>query len=67
MGGILRDNLGEGHCESRISARQWGVNFCREAFRGLAGRSGMCFRLPEKGVEFKEVAVMTALAILAVL
>ena len=27
MGGILRDNLGEGNCESKIAARQWGVNF----------------------------------------
>ena len=26
LGGILRDNLGEGHCESKIAARQWGVN-----------------------------------------
>ena len=40
MGGILRDNLGEGNCESKIAARQWGVNFCREASRCLAGPSG---------------------------
>ena len=26
LGGILRDNLGEGDCESKIAARQWGVN-----------------------------------------
>ena len=37
---ILRDNLGEVNCESRIAARQWGVSFCREASRCLAGRSG---------------------------
>ena len=24
MGGILRDNLGEGNRESKIAARQWG-------------------------------------------
>ena len=41
MGGILRDNLGEGNCESKIAARQWGVNFCREASRCLAGPSGL--------------------------
>ena len=28
LGGILRDNLGEGNCESKVAARQWGVNFC---------------------------------------
>ena len=39
LGGILRDNLGEGTCESKIAARQWGVNFCREASRCLAGPS----------------------------
>ena len=33
---FLRGNLGEGNCESRIAARQWGVNFCREASRCLA-------------------------------
>ena len=27
LGGILGDNLGEGNCESKIVARQWGVNF----------------------------------------
>ena len=27
LGGILRHNLGEVHCESKIAARQWGVNF----------------------------------------
>ena len=31
MGVILRDNLGEGNCESGIAARQWGVKFCSEA------------------------------------
>ena len=41
MGGILRDNLAEGNCESKIAARQWGVNFCREASRCLAGPSGL--------------------------
>ena len=40
LGGILRDNLGEGNCESKIAARQWGVNFCREASRCLARLSG---------------------------
>ena len=40
LGGILRDNLGEGNWESKIAARQWGVNFCREASRCLAGSSG---------------------------
>ena len=39
LGGILRGNLGEGNCESR----QWGVNFCREASRCLAGPSGPLF------------------------
>ena len=38
--GILRDNLREGNCESKIAARQWGVDFCREASRCLAGPSG---------------------------
>ena len=37
---ISRDNLGEGNCESKFAARQWGVNFCREASRCLAGPSG---------------------------
>ena len=37
---FIRDNLGEGNCDSKIAARQWGVNVCREAFRGLAGHSG---------------------------
>ena len=27
LGDILRDNLGEGNCKSKIAARQWGVNF----------------------------------------
>ena len=27
MRGILRGNLGEGNCGSKIAARQWGVNF----------------------------------------
>ena len=40
FGGILRDNLGEGNCESKIAARQWGVNFRCEASRCLAGPSG---------------------------
>ena len=31
---------GEGSCESKIAARQWGVNFCCEASRCLAGPSG---------------------------
>ena len=40
LGGILRDNLGEGNWESKIAARQWRVNFCREASRCLARPSG---------------------------
>ena len=40
LGGILRGNLGEGNCESKLAARQWGVNFCREALRCLARPSG---------------------------
>ena len=28
LGGILRDDLGEGNCESKTAARQWGANFC---------------------------------------
>ena len=40
LGGILRDSLGEGSCESKIAARQWGVNFYREASRCLAGPLG---------------------------
>ena len=40
FGGILRDNLGKGNWESKIAARQWGVNFCREASRCLVGPSG---------------------------
>ena len=39
LGGNLRDNLGEGNWESKIAAIQWGVNFCREASRCLAGPS----------------------------
>ena len=39
FGGILGDNLGEVNCESKIVARQWGVNFCRETSRCLAGPS----------------------------
>ena len=27
LGGILRDNLGEGNCESKIAGRQWGSQF----------------------------------------
>ena len=41
VGGIVRENLCEGICESKIAARQWGVNFCREALRCLAGPSGL--------------------------
>ena len=41
LGGISRDNLGEGNCEPKNAARQWGVNFCREASRCLAGPSGI--------------------------
>ena len=41
FGGILGDNLGEGNCESKVVVRQWGVNFCRETSRCLAGPSGL--------------------------
>ena len=34
-------HLGEGNWESKIAARQWGVNFCREASRCLARPSGL--------------------------
>ena len=44
LGGILRDNLCEGNCASKIAARQWGVKFCREASRCLAGPSGQVSR-----------------------
>ena len=39
LGGISGDNLGEGHCESKIVSRQWGDNFCRETSKCLAGLS----------------------------
>ena len=39
FGGISGDNLGEGNCEPKTVARQWGVNFCRETSRCLAGPS----------------------------
>ena len=40
FGGILGVNLGEGNCKSKIVARQWGVDFCHETSRCLAGPSG---------------------------
>ena len=40
LGGILRDILGEGIRDSKIAARQWGVNLCREALGCLAELSG---------------------------
>ena len=40
MRGIFRDTLGEGNCESKIVARQWGVKPCREASKCLAGPFG---------------------------
>ena len=40
--------MGEGNCESKIAARQWGVNFCREASRCLAGPSGSGAGLSKK-------------------
>ena len=53
FGGYLRDNLGEGNCESKIAARQWGVNFCREALRCLAGAVRECRGTPTNlGVNF---------------
>ena len=39
-GGILRDDWGEGNCESKIAARQWESMCCRETFRCLAEPSG---------------------------
>ena len=36
----LRDNLGEGTCQSKVAARQWGVNLCLEGLRCLAGPLG---------------------------
>ena len=67
MGGILRDNLGEGNCESKIAARQWGVNFRREASRCLAGALWVVSGSRKRGVEFKGggVAVTTETAITA--
>ena len=49
FGGVLGDNWGEGNCESKIVARQWGVNFYRETSRCLAGPSGRERRLSSKG------------------
>ena len=40
FGRQLIDNLVEGNPESKIAARQWGVNFCRETSRCLGGPSG---------------------------
>ena len=37
FGRHCKRQLGEGNCESKITARQWGVNFLREASRCLAG------------------------------
>ena len=45
FGGILGDTLGEGNCESKIVARQWGVHFCRETARRLSGPSGLFSRV----------------------
>ena len=36
LGGTLGDNLGEGNCESKVSARQWRGNFCHKALRCLS-------------------------------
>ena len=52
MGGILRYNLGEGNRVSKIAARQWGVNFCREASRCLARPSG-CVLAPAQKIAEK--------------
>ena len=43
LGGHLRDNLDKGNCESKIAARQWGVNFCREASLWVACQFETCF------------------------
>ena len=40
LGGILRDNLGEGNYESKIAARHWGINFYREHLDVLQGPLG---------------------------
>ena len=45
LGGILRGNLGEGNCESKIAARQWGVKFCREHQDASQGPLGGLFGL----------------------
>ena len=55
-GGILRDNLGEGNCESKIAARQWGVNFCCEASRCLARPSGHRVQNHENPKSLKKVS-----------
>ena len=39
LGGILRDDFGEGNCESIVVARPSGEYFCRETFQCLAGPS----------------------------
>ena len=70
LGGILGDNLGEGNCEPKIVARQslWGVIFCREASRCLAGPSGRewpleaDFRVHAKGVVLCERACFCLLS-----
>ena len=39
-------SCGRGNCESKIVARQWGVNFCRETSRCLAGPFGQTSSQP---------------------
>ena len=39
--GRTRICMGEGTCESKIAARQWRADFCREALRCLARISGL--------------------------
>ena len=44
FGDVLGDNLGEGNCKSKIVARQWGVNFCRETSRCFADLKRKCIQ-----------------------
>ena len=53
-------NFGEGNCESTIAARQWGVNFCREALRCLAGPSGKVISNQQIGGAIQKSALFDA-------
>ena len=41
----LKRELRDFNCESKIVSRQWGVKFCRETSRCLAGPSGECSKI----------------------